>query len=87
LVLEAFGRGEWTKEIFTDPVTGLVYTTTLRSGILRFFLIDLRTGGLKQVLSVVHAFPEKPGIYHNHLFYLYDVPGEGDNKHLFRQKL
>jgi hypothetical protein len=79
--------GDWTKEIYTDDFTLTPYTTFRKNGRLTIYRIDLASGELSQVLKTSHLYPEKLRFQHDHLFYLYDVPGEGDNKHLFRQKL
>jgi len=85
--IKEMGEGLWTKEIYIDPVAKLSYTSFTRNGILTLFRIDLNSGVVSRALSTIHAFPQKLKVYHDHLFYLYDVPGEGDNKHLFKQKL
>jgi hypothetical protein len=81
------GESSWTKEIYIDPVAKRSYTSSLKNGTLALYRIDITSGSLSRVLSTAHAFPENLKVYNDHLYYLYDVPGEGDNKHLFKQKL
>jgi hypothetical protein len=85
--IEEGGATHWTKDMFVDPVRHKLYTSFLKSG-GNFFLynIDLNTGALRQTIRAEHAFPQKVRIQGNYLFYMYDIPGEGDNRHLFRQK-
>jgi hypothetical protein len=85
--LAEIGESSWTKEIYIDPVAKRSYTSSLKNGTLTLYRIDITSGSLSRVLSTSHAFPENLKVYNDHLYYLYDVPGEGDNKHLFKQKL
>ena len=80
--------GRWTSEIYIDNIDHRVYTSfSTKGGNFTLYKVDLNTGELKLVLNIEHGFPQKIRVHQNFLFYLYDVPGEGDNKHLFRQKL
>jgi hypothetical protein len=78
---------KWTTEIYIDRIEHKVYTSFLKGGRFTLFRVDLNTGDLKRILSAVHAFPDKVRVHDGFLFYLYDVPGIEDNKHIFRQKL
>ncbi|MEI6456755.1 MAG: carboxypeptidase-like regulatory domain-containing protein [bacterium] len=81
-------EGRWTSEIHIDNVDHKAYTSFLtKGGNFTLFRINLNTGELKKMLSAVHDFPQKPRICKGFLYYLYDFPGEGDNRRLFRQKL
>lgn len=80
------GAGDWTKEIYVDQIVHSFYTSFLKNGRLSLFRIDSNTGELKPILSTAHVFPQKVKVHYNYLFYLYDFPGTGDNKHLFKQK-
>lgn len=77
----------WTREIYADPVANQLYTSFVHGGTYTLYRIDLNTGILRPTLSTRHAYPQKLQVYDRHLFYMYDLPGEGDNRHLFRQKL
>lgn len=87
MMLQESATGDWTKEIHIDQVTGEVYTAFNKYGKYTLYQIDLSNGNLDYFLTFSHPFPEKIRVNHGHLFYLYDVPGEGDNKHLYKQKL
>ena len=78
---------KWTKEIMIDQITHLPYTSFTDNGRLILYRIDLITGKLIRILVTGHIFPQKLKIHNNCMFYLYDLPGNGDNKHLFRQNL
>jgi hypothetical protein len=79
--------GRWTTEIYIDNIGNKAYTSFRKGGLYSVYRIDLNTGELKRKLSAEHEFPQKIRVHNNFLFYLYDLPAEGDNKHLFRQKL
>jgi hypothetical protein len=79
-------KGDWTKEIYVDRMVHKPYTSFLENGKLTFYQIDLHTGELTRTLTASHVFPGKPRIHGNFIYYLYDLPGTGDNKYLFRQK-
>jgi hypothetical protein len=81
------GSGDWTKEIYVDRIAHSFYTSFLKNGKLSLCRIDLFTGELKRILVTTHIFPQKVKVHDNNLFYLYDLPGSGDNKHLFKQKI
>ncbi|MFH1937484.1 MAG: hypothetical protein ABIK52_07980, partial [Bacteroidota bacterium] len=80
-------EGRWTTEIYIDDIEKKAYTSFLKNGRLTLFRIDLNNGDLKRIVSATHMYPQKIRVHSNFLFYLYDIPGEGDNKHMFRQKL
>ena len=78
--------GRWTNDILVDDATERVYTTFLRNGTCSLYEIDLNSGNLKKRLSLFHGYPEKLQVYHDCVYYLYNVPGDPDNKMLYRQK-
>jgi len=80
-------EGRWTAEIYIDDAENKAYTSFMKNGQFTLYRIDLNTGELKRKVRAVHGFPKKIRVHNNFLFYVYDLPGEGDNKHLFRQKL
>jgi len=77
----------WSKEIYVDSKTGLVYTSFLKNGVATLFWIDVSSYVRYRVMDISHPFPEKIRVHGDYLFYMYDVSGEGDNKMLFKQKL
>jgi len=79
--------GDWTKEIYFDQITHKPYISLVRNGKINLYAIDLSTGELNFILTTAHIFPQKINVHHDYLFYLYDLPGTGDNKHLFRQRI
>jgi hypothetical protein len=87
ITLPEKGTGDWTKEIYFDQITHKPYISLIKNGKINFYSIQLSTGELNFILTTVHIFPQKINIHHDCLFYLYDLPGTGDNKHLFRQKI
>jgi len=87
LKLDLSGEGRWTYEILADPVTLKVYTPYLKNGIVTLYEIDLNTGGLTRILSVVDPFPQKLRVYEDYLYYIYDNRDLQNNTMLFRQHL
>jgi len=86
--VEDINEGRWTTEIYVDNIDHNAYTSFLTmGGYFTLYQINLNTGELKRILSAEQGFPQKVRIHRHFLFYLYDIPGEGDNKYLFRQKL
>ncbi len=79
--------GRWTTEIYIDDIEKKAYTSFLKNGRMTLYRIDLNNGDLKRVTTSSHMYPQKVKVHNNFLFYLYDIPGAGDNKHMFRQKL
>jgi len=79
--------GRWTNDILIDEASGKVYTTFLRNGICSLYAINLNSGNLTKRLSLFHGYPEKVRVYNNWVYYLYNIPGDPDNKMLYRQKL
>lgn len=51
------------------------------------YRINLNTGELKLMLGAEHGYPQKVRVHKNYLYYLYETPGGGDNRLLYRQKL
>ena len=78
--------GRWSNDIFVDETTEKVYTTFLKNGTCNVYSIDLNTGNLRKKLSIFHDYPEKVRVYGESVFYLYNIPGNPDNKMLYRQK-
>lgn len=87
LQVQAVNDGRWTTEIYIDDIEKRAYTSFLKNGRMTLYRIDLNNGDLKRIAGTPHMFPQKIKVHNNFLFYLYDLPGEGDNKHMFRQKL
>lgn len=85
--VEKIKDGKWTTEIFIDDIESKAYTSFYKSGLFTIYRIDLNTGELKRKLVTTHDFPVKIKVNGGYLFYLYQVKGSGDNRHLFRQKL
>jgi hypothetical protein len=80
-------EGRWTKEIYVDHVDEKAYTSFIKGGEFALYRINLNNGSLKHVLDATHGFPRKVRVNNFYLFYLYDVPGLEDNRHIFKQKL
>ncbi len=78
--------GRWTCDILVDDASQTVYTTFLRNGVCSLYKIDLNSGELRKRLSLIHDYPEKVRVYNNWVYYLYNIPGDPDNKMLYRQK-
>jgi hypothetical protein len=83
---EKSGEGRWTGDIIVDETDTRVYTTWIRNGTCTLFRVDLNSGELKKQISLEYPFPEKVRVYNNFVYYLYDIPGDPDNKMLYRQK-
>jgi hypothetical protein len=79
--------GRWSGDIFMDETQSKAYTTFLKSSGTNLYRIDLNTGDLRKILSIIHPYPQKIRVYKEQVYYLYDVLGDPDNKTLFRQKL
>ncbi|MCX6269060.1 MAG: carboxypeptidase-like regulatory domain-containing protein [Bacteroidetes bacterium] len=78
--------GQWTSEILTDERSQKVFTTFVSNGQYSLYEIDLNTGMMKKRQTLFHYYPEKIKVYNYFVYYLYDVPGNADNKMLYRQK-
>lgn len=87
LPIEQIKDGKWSNEIYIDDLRDKAYTSFRKGGLFTLFRIDLNTGDLKRQLTALHPFPRKFRVHNNWLFYLYDIPGSGDNKHIYKQKL
>ncbi len=87
LQIDGVDDGRWTSEILYDDFTGRVYTMFLKNGVCSLYRVDLNTGALKKVLSMLYPFPQKVRVYQGFVYYLYDIPGSPDNKLLYRQRL
>jgi hypothetical protein len=83
---EKSGEGRWTGDIIVDESDSRVYTTWVRNGTCTLFRVDLNSGELKKQIALEYPFPEKVRVYNNFVYYLYDIPGDPDNKMLYRQK-
>jgi hypothetical protein len=79
--------GVWTSDVLIDERSGKVFTTFVFNGRYSLYEIDLNSGMLKKRLTLFHYYPEKVRIYNYFVYYLYDAPGDPDNKRLYRQKL
>ncbi|MCX6304315.1 MAG: carboxypeptidase-like regulatory domain-containing protein [Bacteroidetes bacterium] len=78
--------GRWTNDVIIDERSGKVYTTFVSNGQYSLYGIDLNSGVLKKRMMFVHYYPEKIRVYNDFVYYLYNVPGDPDNKMLYRQK-
>lgn len=87
LQVDDVDNGRWTTEVLIDEVTSLVYTMFLRNGVSTLYRIDLNTGKLKKIISLVYPYPQKVRVYNGFVYYLYDIPGSPDNKMLYRERL
>lgn len=87
LNFDGMNQRYWTREIYVDPAGKALYTSFLKYGTMKIYRIDMVSGTLHLALITSHAFPEKPRVYNNYLYYMYNVPGEGDTKQLYRQRL
>jgi len=85
--IEKIDDGKWTSEIYIDNIEKTVYTSFRKGELYTIYRINLNTGELKRKLTTDHEFPQKIRVHNDFLFYLYTIPGKGDNKHLYRQKL
>jgi hypothetical protein len=85
--VEEIKEGRWTSEIYIDNKENKAYTSFRKGELYTLYRIDLNTGELKRKLTTDHEFPQKIRVHNNFLFYLYTIPGTGDNKYLYRQKL
>ena len=79
--------GRWTKEILVDEVRNEAYTTFTRNGTLTMYRVNLETGSVSRSTRLGFVYPGKVKVHDGRVFYLYDVPGEQDNKQLYRQVL
>ncbi len=79
--------GRWSGDIFLDENQSKVYTTFLKSTGTGIYRIDLNTGDLHKILTLMHPYPQKIRIYKDRVYYMYDVLGDPDNKTLYRQQL
>jgi hypothetical protein len=76
---------KWSSEILIDQITHIPYTYFVKHGRFIVYRIDLASGELSRKLTTGHVFPQKLRIHGNSIFYLYNLPGTDDNKHLFKQ--
>ena len=86
LKVDNIREGRWTSDILVDELTGKVYTTFIRNGICSLYEISLNSGDLRKRFSIEHSFPEKIKVCNQWIYYLYNIPGDPDNKMLYRQK-
>ena len=87
LAVDPVVEGQWTTEIYTDIPEKKAYTSFLKNGRFTLYRINLNTGELRKIVTLTHTYPQKIRVHGTCLYYLFDLPGKGDNKHLFRQKL
>jgi hypothetical protein len=85
--VEIIKDGRWSGDIFLDETQSKVYTTFLKSTGTGLYRIDLNTGDLHKILFLIHPYPQKIRIYKGHVYYMYDILGDPDNKTLYRQSL
>lgn len=85
--IEEIKDGRWSGDIFLDENQSKVYTTFLKSTGTSLYRIDLNTGDLHKLLTLIHPYPQKIRIYKDQVYYMYDVLGDPDNKTLYRQNL
>jgi hypothetical protein len=87
LIFHGNEKEDWTREIYADQISHKAYTSFAKNGNVILSRIDFNSGELTRVLHPVHQFPGKVTVQHSFLYYLYDIPGTGDNKRLYRQKI
>jgi hypothetical protein len=85
--IEMINDGRWSGDIYLDENQMKVYTTFLKSTGTGLYRIDLNTGDLHKLLSLMHPFPQKIRIYKDRIYYMYDILGDPDNKALYRQNI
>jgi hypothetical protein len=86
LKIDKIRDGQCTNEILTDVTSDKAFTTFVSNGQYSLYEIDLNSGMMKKRLTLFHYYPKKVRVYNNFVYYLYDVPGNPDNKKLYRQK-
>jgi hypothetical protein len=79
--------GRWTKEIYVDPIRQHAYTSFNRNGEYTLYRINIETGELVKSTGLAFVYPQRVRVNDGKVFYMYNVPGEQDNKQLFRQTL
>jgi hypothetical protein len=84
---EMIKEGKWSGDIFMDENQKKVYTTFQKSSGTGLYRIDLNSGDLHKVVSLIHPYPRKIRIYKDQIYYMYDILGDPDNKTLYRQNL
>lgn len=87
LDLSKAGEGKWTKEILVDAARGRVFTSFNRNGEFTLYRVNLETGSLERSTKLTHIYPQNIKVHDGHVFYMYNLPGEPDNKQLFKQTL
>jgi hypothetical protein len=85
--LSKAAEGKWTKEILVDVVRNKVYTSFNRNGEFTLYLVNLETGSLVRSSRLTHIYPQNLKVQDGKVFYMYNLPGEPDNKQLFKQTL
>ena len=80
-------EGKWTKEIIVDPVRGKVYTPFSKGGEITLYRVNIETGQLARSAKLTHFFPQNVKVHDGQVFYMYNLPGEPDNKQLFKLTL
>jgi hypothetical protein len=83
----SINSGRWSGDIFLDENQSKGYTTFLKSTGTGLYRIDLNTGDLHNILSLIHPYPQKIRIYKDQVYYMYDILGDPDNKTLYRQNI
>ncbi len=85
--IEEIKDGKWSGDIFLDENQSKIYTTFLKSTGTGLYRIDLNTGDLHKILTLIHPYPQKIRIYKDQIYYMYDILGDPDNKTLYRESL
>jgi uncharacterized protein YhbP (UPF0306 family) len=85
--IEEIKDGRWSGDIFLDENQSKIYTTFLKSTGTGLYRIDLNTGDLHKILTLIHPYPQKIRIYKDQIYYMYDILGDPDNKTLYRESL
>lgn len=87
LDLSKAADGRWTKEILVDAVRNTAYTTFNRNGEFALYRVNPEDGSLVRSSKLTHFYPQSIKVHDGKVFYIYNLPGEPDNKHLFKQTL
>jgi hypothetical protein len=85
--IEFIKEGRWSGDIFLDENQSKIYTTFLKSTGTGLYRIDINTGELHKILTIIHPYPQKIRIYRDQIYYMYDILGDPDNKTLYRENL
>lgn len=78
--------GRWTREIYVDGKTSKAYTSFIRNGEMTLYRVNPETGVLYRSCRLTHGYPQRIRVCGGAVYYMYNVPGEPDNKQVFRQE-